>query len=381
MRPDKPVGIVSDDASAPLVEMRGLHKRFGSTLAVDGVDLTVESGELFAILGASGCGKTTLLRILAGFEVPSEGQLLINGMDMTRVPPYQRPVNMMFQSYALFPHLNVADNVAYGLKKERVPSTEIAARVADMLALVQLSGLERRRPDSLSGGERQRVALARALIKRPKLLLLDEPLAALDRKLRERTQYELMNLHKELGVAFIVVTHDQEEAMTLANRVAVMNKGRLEQVGTPREIYESPVNRFVAGFIGSVNQFEARVIDWAAGVVHLEAIDFDFEMEWACPDPASKGDSMWLSVRPEKIHISPEAPDLSPGPVLQGVVQDIGYFGNHSVFRVKLASGRIIKVSAQNRHRSRVESFSVGDKVFLSWSSANAVVLKDQQGE
>ncbi len=377
MKPDKPVGIVSDDISAPVVEMRGLRKRFGSTLAVDGVDLTVERGELFAILGASGCGKTTLLRILAGFEAPSEGQLLINGVDMTRVPPYQRPVNMMFQSYALFPHLNVADNVAYGLKKEGVPSTEIATRVADMLALVQLSGLEQRRPDSLSGGERQRVALARALIKRPKLLLLDEPLAALDRKLRERTQYELMNLHRELGVAFIVVTHDQEEAMTLANRVAVMNKGRLEQVGTPREIYESPVNRFVAGFIGSVNQFEARVIDWAAGVVRLEAIDFDFEMEWACPDPASRGDSMWLSVRPEKIHIAPEAPHLSPDPVLQGVVQDIGYFGNHSVFRVKLASGRIIKVSTQNRHRSRVEAFSVRDKVYLSWSSANALVLRD----
>ncbi len=250
-----------DPAARPIVEIRGLSKHFGDVLAVDDVSLKIHRGELFSILGGSGSGKTTLLRMLAGFEYPTSGSILIDGVDITGTPPYERPINMMFQSYALFPHMSVEQNIAYGLKKERVAAAEIRERVQRLLALVKLERMAKRRPQQLSGGERQRVALARALIKRPKLLLLDEPLAALDKKLREHTQFELMNLQDELGITFVVVTHDQEEAMTLSTRVAVMNHGRFEQVGTPGEVYEYPVNRFVADFVGNINFFEARVVD------------------------------------------------------------------------------------------------------------------------
>jgi len=256
--------------TGPIVKISGLTRRFGDVTAVDNVDLEINPGELFSILGGSGSGKTTLLRMLAGFETPNEGSIFIDGVDMTEVPPYERPVNMMFQSYALFPHMTAEQNVAYGLKKEGLPAAEIKSRVAAILEKVRMAALARRKPSALSGGERQRVALARALVKRPKLLLLDEPLAALDKKLRQHTQFELMNLQDELGVTFIVVTHDQEEAMTLSSRIAVMNRGRFEQVGTPGEIYEYPANRFIADFIGNVNLVEATVTSAESGTVVLD---------------------------------------------------------------------------------------------------------------
>ena len=255
-REDRPV---NDPNPAPLVRIEGVSKQFDGVTAVDDVSLEILKGELFAILGASGCGKTTLLRMLAGFEQPTSGRILIDGADMTDVPPYERPVNLMFQSYALFPHMTVEQNVSYGLRKEGVPAPQIRERVAEMLALVKLGPLAGRKPDKLSGGEKQRVALARSLVKRPKLLLLDEPLAALDKKLREHTQFELANIQYQLGTTFVVVTHDQDEAMTLASRIAVMHAGKIAQIGTPGEVYEYPANRYVAGFVGNINLIEGRV--------------------------------------------------------------------------------------------------------------------------
>jgi len=347
-------------------------------MAVDSVDLEINPGELFSILGGSGSGKTTLLRMLAGFETPTEGSIFIDGVDMTSVPPYDRPVNMMFQSYALFPHMTVEQNVAYGLKKEGIPAAQIRARVAAILEKVRMTALARRKPAALSGGERQRVALARALVKRPKLLLLDEPLAALDKKLRQHTQFELMNLQDELGVTFIVVTHDQEEAMTLSSRIAVMNRGRLEQVGTPGEIYEYPANRFVADFIGNVNLLEATVVSTGEGSVVLD-----------CPQAGGRlvatgnaaapavGTPLWVAVRPEKITISKE--ELAGGErnVFRGVVHDLGYFGNLSVYRVELSSGKILQVSGQNRVRTARKTVEWDDEVFISWDAGSVILLTD----
>ena len=366
-----------DDGARPMVSVRGLTRRFGEIAAVDGVDLEVHAGELFSILGGSGSGKTTLLRMLAGFEVPTSGTVLIDGVDMTRVPPYERPVNMMFQSYALFPHMTVEQNVAYGLKKEGLPAAEIRERVAAILEMVKMSALARRKPGALSGGESQRVALARALVKRPKLLLLDEPLAALDKKLREHTQFELMNLQDELGVTFIVVTHDQEEAMTLSTRIAVMNAGRLEQVGTPGEVYEYPRNRFVADFVGNVNLLEARVTAVSEDRVTLECPELGGPVDAQCPADAApaSGDRQWIAVRPEKILISKEAPADSGRTVLRGVVYDLGYFGNLSVYRVKLGSGHILQVSAQNRIRTARKTVEWDDEVFVSWDRESAILL------
>jgi putrescine transport system ATP-binding protein len=360
----------------PMVELRGLSKRFGEVAAVDDVDLTIFAGELFAILGASGSGKTTLLRMLAGFEPPSAGQVLIDGVDVTRVPPYERPVNMMFQSYALFPHMTVAQNVGYGLKKERVGKAEIAGRVERILELVKMGHLAGRKPAALSGGERQRVALARALVKRPKLLLLDEPLAALDKKLREHTQFELMNLQDELGITFVVVTHDQEEAMTLASRIAVMNHGRFEQVGTPGEVYEYPCNRFVADFVGSINSFEATVTGVEDGHVVVDSPAVGKPLRAVAAEPPAPGTRCWVAVRPEKILISKSEPE--PGrEVLKGIVYDLGYFGNLSIYRVKLPSGSMLKVSAQNRMRSATKTVEWDDEVYLSWEPGSAVLLTD----
>ncbi len=361
----------------PMVEIRGLSKRFGEVTAVDDIDLTIYRGELFAILGASGSGKTTLLRMLAGFEDPSAGQLLIDGVDMTSVPPYERPVNMMFQSYALFPHMSVEQNVAYGLKKEKVPAAEIRERVQRILNLVRMGHLAGRKPAALSGGERQRVALARALIKRPKLLLLDEPLAALDKKLREHTQFELMNLQDELGITFVVVTHDQEEAMTLASRIAVMNYGRLEQVGTPGEVYENPCNRFVADFVGSINQLEATVQSWQNGQATLHCEALGGEVIADSPEAVQAGEKRWVAVRPEKILISKEAPQEAGRMVVRGVVHDLGYFGNLSIYRVELPSGEKLKVSGQNRRRSATKAVEWDDEVFLSWEISSAILLAD----
>jgi len=369
-----------DSGRPPMVRIRGLTKRFGEVTAVDDVDLDIYGGELFSILGGSGSGKTTLLRMLAGFEVPNAGSIEIGGVDMTAVPPYERPVNMMFQSYALFPHMTVAQNVGYGLRKERLARAEIEARVAAMLDKVRMGRLAGRKPDQLSGGERQRVALARALVKRPKLLLLDEPLAALDKKLREHTQFELMNLQDELGITFVVVTHDQEEAMTLSTRIVVMNQGRFEQVGTPGEVYEYPRNRFVADFVGTVNFLEAKVAGAAeSGSLELECADVGGELRVAIDTDSAppRGASCWVAVRPEKIFISKEHPGAEGRTVLRGVVEDLGYFGNLSVYRVRLASGRMLEVSGQNRVRRATKTLEWDDEVFVSWDIRSAIVLQD----
>jgi len=366
-----------DASQRPFVEIRGLTKRFGDVTAVDNAHLDIYRGELFSILGGSGSGKSTLLRMLAGFELPNSGSILIDGVDMTAVPPYERPVNMMFQSYALFPHMSVEQNIGYGLKKEKKPAAEISERVSQLLSLVKMEGKEKRKPNQLSGGERQRVALARALIKRPKLLLLDEPLAALDKKLREHTQFELMSLQDELGITFIVVTHDQEEAMTLSTRIAVMNNGHFEQVGTPAEVYEYPVNRFVADFVGNINFFKARVTLLSAGEVHLHSEDLAEDLVVRCDKQVEVGAERWIAVRPEKIFISKEAPARQNLTVLKGLVHDLGYFGNLSVYRVALENGSMLQVSGQNRQRSAIKTLEWDDDVFVSWDTASAILLDE----
>ncbi len=359
------------------IRIKGVSKRFGDFVAVDNVDLEIARGELFSILGGSGCGKTTLLRMLAGFEVPSSGTIEIDGVDVTHQAPYDRPVNMMFQSYAIFPHMNVASNIGYGLRREGVAKGEIAKRVDEMLELVQLGDFKNRKPDALSGGQRQRVALARALIKRPKVLLLDEPLAALDKKLRERTQFELMNIQDELGITFVVVTHDQEEAMTLSSRIVVMNKGRFEQVGTPKEVYEFPVNRFVADFIGTINTFEGVVT-----VVEDERIEVYCDQIGATLTALGRqlvevGQAVQIAVRPEKIFVSKERPENDEDVCIEGVVDDLGYLGNRSLYRVRLKSGRVIQVSSQNRRRSVTRFLEWEDDVWISWRPRSAVLLLD----
>jgi putrescine transport system ATP-binding protein len=364
-----------DPDAKPLVQIRGITKKFANIAAVDDINLDIYQGELFTILGGSGSGKTTLLRMLGGFERPTDGKILIDGADMTAIPPYQRPVNMMFQSYALFPHMTVEQNVAYGLKKENVPAGEIKERVAEMLELVRLPTLAKRKPDRLSGGERQRVALARALIKHPKLLLLDEPLAALDKKLREHTQFELINLQEDLGITFIVVTHDQEEAMTLSTRIAVMNKGRFEQVGTPGEVYEYPTNRFVADFVGTINLLDTTVVDSTDSRVKLTCNAAGSELTAHCDQLPEVGSQRWLAVRPEKIFIDKEPPPSGDRTVLKGIVLDLGYFGNLSIYRVQLPTGTVLQVSAQNRHRTAQRTVEWDDEVYVSWDIASAILL------
>jgi len=330
--------------NVPLVKIDGVSKNFGAVQAVAGVDLEIARGELFALLGGSGCGKTTLLRMLAGFETPDTGRIVIDGQDMTGVPPHLRPVNMMFQSYALFPHLDVAGNIAYGLKREGVAKPEIAERVAEALALVKLDGLGSRRPAQLSGGQRQRVALARALVKRPKLLLLDEPLAALDRKLREGTRFELVRLQEQLGLTFVMVTHDQEEAMGLASRLAVMKDGRIVQTGTPHEVYERPTSRFVADFIGIANILQT-------------------------------GPRRWLALRPEKIVLAAERPATAH--VVSGRVIDIAYEGDRSLYRVSIENGPVMLVAQTNIARVRESAHRRGDTVWLGWSDDAGQALEE----
>ncbi len=355
----------------PFIRIEGVSKRFGGFTAVDAVSLDIMKGEMFALLGGSGCGKTTLLRMLAGFEAPSEGRIFIDGQDMAKIPPYERPVNMMFQSYALFPHMTVEANVGYGLKYEAMSKAERTARVREMLELVQLAPLAGRKPHQLSGGQRQRVALARALARQPKLLLLDEPLGALDKKLREHTQFEIMSIQERTGITFVVVTHDQEEAMTLADRIAVMDKGVIRQVGPPAEIYERPESRFVAGFIGSINMFEGEVA--AGGAVDVPALG----LRVAVAEPAaSPGAKVSLAVRPEKVLLSHDQP---PGPnAIQGVVKDLAYFGKDSLFRVALPSGQLVQVNCVNTSRDGSgRAAEWGDHVWLSFAPAAAIVLKD----
>jgi putrescine transport system ATP-binding protein len=359
------------------IRIKDISKRFGDFVAVDNVHLEIGQGELFSILGGSGCGKTTLLRMLAGFEIPTSGSIEIEGTDITHQAPYDRPVNMMFQSYALFPHMNVAKNVSYGLRKDRVARKEIEKRVDEILGLVQLSELKNRKPDQLSGGQRQRVALARALIKRPKVLLLDEPLAALDKKLREQTQFELMNIQDELGITFIVVTHDQEEAMTLSDRIAVMDKGRFQQIGTPKEIYEFPHNRFVADFIGTMNSFEGVVTVVDEDRIKVYADEAGTTLTALGRQLVEVGQNVEIAVRPEKIFVSKDKPAESDDVLIEGVVDDLGYLGNRSLYRIKLASGKVIQVSSQNRRRSITRFLDWEDKVWISWTPRSAVVLLD----
>jgi len=366
-----------DPNARPFVEIRGLTKRFGDFVAVDAVDLQIYKGELFSILGASGCGKTTLLRMLAGLETPSAGRILIDGADVTDLPPYERPANIMFQSYALFPHMSVERNVAYGLEKEGVPSAEIRQRVKEMLELVQLASFARSKPHQISGGQSQRVALARALIKRPKVLLLDEPLAALDKKLREHTQFELAGVQDRLGVTFIVVTHDQEEAMTLSTRIAVMNAGRFEQIGTPGEVYEHPRNRFVADFVGKINLLEGVVESSANGQTWVQCEAIGKRIAVPSPEAPPGQARVCVALRPEKIFISKEPPPEPDRSVIEGIVFDLAYFGNLSLYRVRTDAGKIIEVSAPNRRREARRYLEWDDRVYLSWDRSSALLLTD----
>ena len=362
----------------PFVRIDGVTKTFGGFTAVDNVSLDIQKGELFSLLGGSGCGKTTLLRMLAGFESPTSGRVFIDGQDMTALPPYQRPVNMMFQSYALFPHMSVEQNVGYGLKHEPLTPQQRKDRVRDMLDLVKLSELAGRKPHQLSGGQRQRVALARALAKQPKLLLLDEPLGALDKKLREHTQFELMNIQYRTGITFIVVTHDQEEAMTLSNRIAVMDKGVIRQVGSPTDIYEFPANRFVADFIGSINQFEGEVLEARDGIITVSAAATGGTVAVASDRSIAKDATVTVAVRPEKIVISRDAP-ASGINALRGTVTDLGYFGKDSLYRVRLPSGMLVLVNSVNARRfgesGRVAQWE--DEVWLSFDPSSAIVLTE----
>ena len=368
-----------DPDTAPFIKVDGITKSFGGFTAVDQVDLEIFRGELFCLLGASGCGKTTLLRILAGLETPTSGKIWIDGVDITQMPAYERPVNMMFQSYALFPHMNVAQNVAYGLKRDGIPKAEIGERVDQMLTMVELLGFAKRKPHQLSGGERQRVALARALVKRPKVLLLDEPLAALDKRLREQTQYELMRIQEQLGVTFIVVTHDQEEAMTLSTRIAVMDEGRFIQVGPPTELYENPDNRFIASFIGSVNLFAGRTLTRNNDLYTIALNKHDLQCQVEHAQHLDNGSPIWIAVRPEKITIS-TTPLASEGlNQLMGTVDDIAYTGNLSTYRIKTQSGDIVAVTHPNQSRSRGSQLIADwdDTVYLHWTSADSVLLTE----
>ncbi|WP_298375928.1 polyamine ABC transporter ATP-binding protein [Azospirillum sp.] len=365
-----------DAGQAPYVRIEKVTKTFGDFVAVDEVSLSIYRNEFFALLGGSGSGKTTLLRMLAGFEQPTEGKIFIDGVDMSGIPPYERPVNMMFQSYALFPHMTVEQNVAFGLKQDNVPKAEIRDRVAEMLEMVQLGAFGKRQPHQLSGGQRQRVALARSLVKRPKLLLLDEPLGALDKKLREKTQFELVNIQEKLGVTFIVVTHDQEEAMTMSSRIAVMNHGVIAQVGTPTEIYEYPHSRFVAEFIGSINMFEGRVVESAADHALIASEEAGCELYISHATPAPTGTPVVVAIRPEKIALSKEeSPDAAGRNSAKGVVREIAYLGDVSIYLVELPTGKTVRVTAPNVTRRTEMPITWGDEVYLSWRPFAGVVL------
>jgi putrescine transport system ATP-binding protein len=372
-----------DSAAQAYVRVEHLSKRFDDFVAVDDVSLEIHRGEIFCLLGGSGSGKTTLLRMLAGFETPSAGKILVDGRDMSTVPPYQRPVNMMFQSYALFPHMSVTKNIAFGLEQEGLGRDEIKARVGEILDIVKMGSFGHRKPHQLSGGQRQRVALARALIKRPKLLLLDEPLAALDRKLREHTQFELLNIQKALGVTFIVVTHDQQEAMTLATRMGVMTQGRIVQVGTPSQIYESPATRFIADFIGSVNLFPGTVLGEASERqrIRCEELGCVIKVDRQLPGPPDA--TIWAALRPEKIAMTRELPNgvvqlnADTENVARGSVRGVAYLGDASVYLVALDSGREIRVTLPNSARDVGQRIRQDEVVYLSWQSSSPVVLTE----
>ena len=365
-----------DSSATAQILIDGVTKTYGTHTAVDQVSLKIYKGEMFALVGASGCGKTTLLRMLAGFADPSGGRILIDGVDMAAVPPHERPVNMMFQSYALFPHMTVESNVGYGLRRMPLDAKVKQQRVAEALEMVQLGALGERRPHQLSGGQRQRVALARALIRRPKVLLLDEPLSALDKKLREQTQFELMDLQYKLGITFIVVTHDQDEAMALASRIAVMDKGQVVQVGTPAEIYEFPRSRFVADFVGTTNFFESTVISCEPGLVRVQCAETGCELLVDDSGSFTPGQRVWVALRPEKVRLGKEPVNAARVNQLRGIVWELGYLGNRSTYQIKTTSGKVVTVFAQNERRTSQAAIDWSDEVFVSWGADAAVLLQ-----
>ncbi|HRO11060.1 polyamine ABC transporter ATP-binding protein [Amaricoccus sp.] len=358
----------------PFVRIEKITKKFGDFYAVDDVSLDIWKGELFCLLGGSGCGKSTLLRMLAGFETPTSGRIEIDGQDMTGIPPYARPTNMMFQSYALFPHMTVEKNVAYGLHRDGMKGDEVRDRVADILRLVKLDAFARRKPHQLSGGQRQRVALARSLVKRPKLLLLDEPLGALDKKLREETQFELIKIQETLGVTFIVVTHDQEEAMTLSTRIGVMNAGVIVQVGEPSQVYEYPNSRFVADFVGTVNMFEGRVSEDEPDYISITSPEVGGEIYVGHGVSCVLNQQLWFAIRPEKLRVSRERPEKEHN-VLPAVVEEVAYFGNLSVYRLRLDTGKLVQATKVNLSRSEEDAISWDERVWVTWGDTAGVVL------
>ena len=358
-----------------LVKIDRVTKKFDETVAVDDVSLEIKKGEIFALLGGSGSGKSTLLRMLAGFERPTEGRIFLDGVDITDMPPYERPINMMFQSYALFPHMTVAQNIAFGLKQDKIPNAEIDARVAEMLKLVQMSQYAKRKPHQLSGGQRQRVALARSLAKRPKLLLLDEPMGALDKKLRSQMQLELVEIIERVGVTCVMVTHDQEEAMTMAERIAIMHLGWIAQIGSPIDIYETPTSRLVCEFIGNVNIFEGEVIDDAEGHATITCKDLDRQIYVGHGISTSVQDkSVTYAIRPEKLLVTAEMPTCEYN-WSSGKVHDIAYLGGHSVFYVELPSGKLVQSFVANAER-RGQRPTWGDQVYVYWEDDSGVVLR-----
>jgi len=364
----------------PLLRIDAVVKKFGAFRAVDRLSLDIKAGEFFALLGPSGCGKTTLLRMLAGFETPDEGRILLDGKDIAQVLPHQRPVNMMFQNYALFPHLSVRNNIAFGLKRASMPRSEIDTRVAELVALLKLEGLEKRKPDQLSGGQKQRVALARSLARRPQVLLLDEPLAALDKKLRESTQLELMELQRRLGMTFIIVTHDQEEAMTVASRIGVMDAGRLEQVATPRELYEAPSSRWIAEFVGDINIFDGQVETRDAGRLAISTRDAGTIIVAEPRAPITKT-VVSVAIRPEKVKLSRRGPVSDAVNAhainrLEGTVTDVSYLGGLTTYKVKLDTGAVLRSSMANTARLDLDAYTMSQRVIAWFTPDDCVVLE-----
>ncbi len=359
----------------PYLVLENLSKSFGNVQAVRNLSLSIYRNEFFSLLGGSGSGKTTLLRLLAGFEQPDEGRIYLDGIDMTDWPAYERPINMMFQSYALFPHMTVEQNIAYGLRQENLSESVIKERVEHGLQMVQMGGYAKRRPHQLSGGQRQRVALARSLVKQPKLLLLDEPLGALDKRLREQTQFELMNIQESVGVTFVMVTHDQEEAMTMSSRLAVMEHGHIRQVGMPYEIYEFPNSRFVAEFIGSMNIFEGLILEDEADHAVVECIEAGCNIYVTHAPGVPIGSHVAVAIRPEKIMIARTLPAKAKQNYMKGIVKEIGYLGDMSIYHVELDSGKVVQAAQTNPSRLSERDVNWEDEVYLYWKPESGALL------